>query len=92
MEKVCHFCGNTIKDKAVLEILETPIVNLGFSKRVRNALMRAEIDSLEKLLTYTDKDLLRLRNFGKFCLSEINEKIGYMRFAGSTDRACSRQG
>ena len=92
MEKVCHFCGNVIQDKKVIEILETPIIEWGMSKRVNNALLRGGIDTVEKMMTKTPKELLRLRNLGKVCFREVIEKLEQMRFAGSTDRACSRQG
>ena len=70
----------------------TPIESL-FAGRVRNALLRGGIDTIEKLLTCNDDDLMRLRNFGLFCLRDVNEKLGYLRVnAGSTARACSRQG
>ena len=51
---------------------QTGVGNLGFSARVFNVLNGAGINTLEKLLAVSSKDLMLRRNFGKVCLLEID--------------------
>ena len=73
--KTCPLCKQQITQSETIKTLETPIESLGFSNRVKNALKRAEIETLEKLLLAAEKDLMRIRNFGKVCLREVKERI-----------------
>lgn len=51
------------------------IDELEFSTRTHNCLKRVGIDTVEKLLTMSDADLMRIRCFGEKCLIEVHEKI-----------------
>ena len=51
------------------------IDELEFSTRTHNCLKRVGIDTVEKLLTMSDADLMKIRCFGEKCLIEVHEKI-----------------
>ena len=51
------------------------IDELELSVRTYNCLKRVGIDTVEKLLTMRDADLMRIRCFGVKCLNEVHEKI-----------------
>lgn len=51
------------------------IDELDLSVRTYNCLKRANIDTVEQLSQMTDDDLMRVRNFGQRCLTEVREKI-----------------
>ena len=51
------------------------IDELEFSTRTHNCLKRVGIDTVEKLLTMSDTDLMKIRCFGAKCLAEVHEKI-----------------
>lgn len=48
---------------------------LEFSARTQNALKRAGIETIGKLLTKSDKELLEIRNLGEVCILEIDDKL-----------------
>ena len=47
------------------------IEELNLSVRAYNCLMRAGVDTVEKLRSMSDEDLMRVRNLGKTCFDEI---------------------
>ena len=49
--------------------------------RVRNAMRRARVDSVEALLEASDADLLRLRNFGRKSMVVLDEWLGSLGVA-----------
>ncbi len=49
---------------------------LGLSARTMNVLEKNGVDSLDKLMGYSDDELMRLPGFGKVCLIETKELIG----------------
>ncbi|NPA42962.1 MAG: DNA-directed RNA polymerase subunit alpha [Chlorobi bacterium] len=55
-------------------LLKTKIEDLGIGSRSLNCLKAAEVNTLGDLVQYTKNDLLKLRNFGKKSLEEL-EKI-----------------
>jgi DNA-directed RNA polymerase subunit alpha len=68
------FNGNEEKRKKFFErndLLKTPIYKLEFSVRTYNCFKRYDILTLEHLIQYTEKDLIKLRNFGKKGLIEV---------------------
>ena len=68
------FHGNQEKRKKFFEksdLLKTPIYKLKFSARTYNCFKRYEIKTVEDLIQYTEKDLIKLRNFGKNALAEV---------------------
>lgn len=65
-------------------LLEMSIDELDFSVRTWNCLRRANIQTLGDLLKYTEADLLRLRNLGQKCLTEISEALSQMGYTLET--------
>ncbi len=57
------------------ELLETPIEDLQLSVRSLNCLKRAGIRTVGELLTYSEEDVMKLKNFGQKSLDEISEKL-----------------
>lgn len=53
----------------------TPIETLDLSPRTLNALINGDVGSIEKLVKYTEPQLLNLRGFGKKAFSEIQEAL-----------------
>ncbi|MEA2015389.1 MAG: DNA-directed RNA polymerase subunit alpha [Actinomycetota bacterium] len=51
------------------------IEELELSVRAYNCLKREDIDSVEKLLEYTEGELLDIRNFGQKSIQEVKDKI-----------------
>lgn len=51
------------------------IEKLNLSTRTYNCLKRRGINTVEKLMLVQDKDLLRIRSFGRECLKEVHEKL-----------------
>ena len=51
------------------------IEKLNLSTRTYNCLKRREINTVEQLMRVPDKDLLRIRSFGRECLKEVHEKL-----------------
>ena len=57
------------------ELLDTPIEDLQLSVRSLNCLKRAGIRTVGELLTYSEEDVMKLKNFGQKSLDEIAEKL-----------------
>lgn len=51
------------------------VSDLGFSVRTSNCLEEAGIESINDLLKRTEEELLQVRNFGKTCLTEVQEAL-----------------
>lgn len=63
------------------EILNKPLVDLGLSPRVLNALRSRQIERVGHVLTVDPEQLLSIRNFGPRSLTELREKLaefGYL--------------
>lgn len=56
----------------------TPVEEMDLSVRSYNCLKRAEIATVEDLLTYSENDLLNLRNFGVKSVEEVKNKLEEM--------------
>ncbi len=73
----------TRKDEPIFEKIEEEdtkqeypsIEELELSVRAYNCLKREGIDTVEKLLEYTEDDLLNIRNFGQKSIQEVKDKI-----------------
>lgn len=48
---------------------------LGLSNRTDNALRRGKVYTIQQLVDTSDKDLMKLRNFGVKCLVEVHQKL-----------------
>jgi len=55
------------------EILEKRVETLDLSVRTANCLQNAGIETIGQLVTKTEADLLRTKNFGRKSLTEIKE-------------------
>lgn len=69
--------GQSIPD----EILNKPLVDLGLSPRVLNALRSRQIERVGQVLTADPEQLLSIRNFGPRSLTELRQKLaefGYL--------------
>ncbi len=63
------------------EILNKPLVDLGLSPRVLNALRSRQIERVGQVLTVDPEQLMSIRNFGPRSLTELREKLaefGYL--------------
>ena len=56
-------------------VLDMPIEDLDLPMRAYNSLKRNNIVKVGQLLQLEDEDLLRMRNFGKKSLDEMNERL-----------------
>lgn len=48
---------------------------LNISVRTYNCLNYNGIKSIDELICYTPKDLMKIHNFGKKCLNDLNEEL-----------------
>ena len=55
-----------------------PIEELELSARSFNCLKREGIDTVGKLITYSEQDLLDIKNFGQKSIEEVKEKLNNM--------------
>lgn len=55
-----------------------PIEELELSARSFNCLKREGIDTVVKLITYSEQDLLDIKNFGQKSIEEVKEKLNNM--------------
>ena len=56
-------------------MLDTPIEDLALSVRSMNCLKRAGIRTVGELHTYSEEDVMKLKNFGQKSLDEIKDKL-----------------
>ena len=54
------------------------IERLGFSIRAFNCLKRANINTLEDIISHTQSELIKVRNLGRLALEEIEEVLEIM--------------
>jgi DNA-directed RNA polymerase subunit alpha len=58
-----------------VKALETTIEDLDFSVRAYNCLKRANIHTLQDLVTMSENDIMKIRNLGKKSLKEVLDKV-----------------
>lgn len=74
------------QDVAVAEILALPVEKLELTVRAMNVLDKEGIRTLGELARKTEDEIANMRNVGKKCLSEIQEKLAEFHLAlGMTD-------
>lgn len=66
---------NAEERQRLLEKLDQPVAILGLTVRPSNCLASALIHTIRDLVTLSEADLLKIRNFGKNSLTEIKEKL-----------------
>lgn len=64
-----------ITDGHMRELMNVPVESIDFSVRVLNALKSIDVKILGELLNKTEKDLMKIRNFGKTSLNEVKDKL-----------------
>lgn len=67
------------------EILNKPLVDLGLSPRVLNALRSRQIERVGQVLTVDPEQLLSIRNFGPRSMTELREKLAEFGFLPEGD-------
>jgi len=83
MALLIDLSDKTQKDMPIFEEIEEEddkqeypsIEELELSVRVYNCLKREGVDTVEKLLEYTEDELLDIRNFGQKSIQEVKDKI-----------------
>jgi DNA-directed RNA polymerase subunit alpha len=60
------------EEQELVEKLNMPISELELSVRSSNCLQEADINSIGELVSKTEMEMLKYRNFGKKSLTEIN--------------------
>lgn len=66
------------EEQAMRQLLRTPLHDLDLSVRALNCLKAAEVITLADLVQYSKGDLLKIRNFGKKSLTELEDIIDTM--------------
>ncbi|MFH1858093.1 MAG: DNA-directed RNA polymerase subunit alpha, partial [Candidatus Omnitrophota bacterium] len=69
------------EDAELWEKLKMPVAELELSVRAANCLREEKIKTLEQLVRRTESDMLKLRNFGKKSLAEINTILGELNLS-----------
>ena len=67
--------GLTLEEHHLYELLKTKIEDLNISVRTLKPLICEDITTLGDLLQYNKTDLLKLRNFGKKALTELDDLV-----------------
>ena len=57
------------------QLLKTKLVDMDLSVRALNCLKAADVETLGDLVSYAKSDLLKLRNFGKKSLTELEDLV-----------------
>ena len=75
-------------DEEVLEmrkLLKKSLVELELSVRALNCLKAAEVETVADLVSYSKADLMKLRNFGKKSLTELEDVVAKLGLAYGMD-------
>ena len=87
---------STVVEKAETQrdkVLEMTIEELDLSVRSFNCLKRANINTVEDLISKTEDDMMKVRNLGRKSLEEVINKLAMMGLSPApatttTDRGC----
>ena len=69
----------------IAQLLDTPVEEMELSVRSSNCLKAAGIKSIRDLITRTESEMLKYRNFGRKSLSELNEVLMSMGLSFGVD-------
>ena len=69
----------------IAQLLDTPVEEMELSVRSSNCLKAAGIKSIRDLVTRTESEMLKYRNFGRKSLSELNEVLMGMALSFGLD-------
>ncbi len=75
----------SLRDEKTLINLKTSVHDIVMTLRSRNALRNVKIEYIWQLIRYTEKDLLKIKNFGRKSLNEIKDIIADMSFNFGSD-------
>ncbi len=64
------------EDEELKQLYDLPISHLELSVRASNCLESENISTIRELVSRTEDELLRIRNFGQTSLDELKEKLG----------------
>lgn len=67
------------------KLLMTPLSDLNLSVRAINCLKAADIETLAKLVSHSENELKKLRNFGNKSLDEIKQKLDEKKLSFGMD-------
>ncbi|NLV19888.1 MAG: DNA-directed RNA polymerase subunit alpha [Bacteroidetes bacterium] len=67
------------------QLLKTKLIDLDLSVRALNCLKAAEVETLGDLVKFNKNDLLKIRNFGKKSLTELDELLESMSLSFGMD-------
>lgn len=70
-----EFNAEELKSLDKESILDLPITKFEFSVRTMKCLTKTDIKTVKDLSSHTREDLMNIKNFGKGCLQEIEEKL-----------------
>ena len=77
----------TDEERHVRKLLMTKLSEMGLSVRAYNCLKAADIDTFADLVSYSRAELLKLRNFGKKSVTEIDAMLEKMKLTFGMDLA-----
>jgi len=66
------------KEDTITKTLETPIEEIEFSVRAYNCLKRANINTVQDLISKKESEVTKIRNLGKKSLKEVIDKVKEM--------------
>ena len=66
------------KEDTITKTLETPIEEIEFSVRAYNCLKRANINTIQDLISKKESEVTKIRNLGKKSLKEVVDKVHEM--------------
>ena len=72
-------------DKGKEKVLEMTIEELDLSVRSFNCLKRANINTVEDLISKTEEEMMKVRNLGRKSLEEVINKLAMMGLALASD-------
>ena len=80
--------GNEEFDEEVLhmrQLLKTKLVDMDLSVRALNCLKSADVETLGELVVFNKTDLLKIRNFGRKSLTELDELLAGLNLSFGMD-------
>ena len=75
----------SVKDK----VLEMSIEEMDLSVRSFNCLKRANINTVQDLITRSGEDMIKVRNLGRKSLEEVQNKLAMMGLSLASDGSSS---
>ena len=91
-EEISHANNDTSQYHSPHDVLPISSCIDRLSTRTRNCLRRAHIDTIGDLRRRSDTDLLRLPNFGVWCLREVHQMLARLETLESSDASLDGTG